>query len=183
MKKILTTAILCAGLFSFTACSDFLDEKPKSQLTTVGYYTTEAQALANVNYLYRTGAIRQIASAPSAYVGSFASITGLLTGYFLNSYEGQEIVCKYSRELNRQQYTMQISGTMDGIWDACYKAINVSNAAIIKYSGYKDGRGGIDPLDRRGQVLPCIQLFLSGENIRSCSFLYGTLCYCREHGT
>lgn len=46
MKKILTTAILCAGLFSFTACSDFLDEKPKSQLTTVGYYTTEAQALA-----------------------------------------------------------------------------------------------------------------------------------------
>ena len=86
--------------------------------------------MANVNYLYRTGAIRQIASAPSAYVGSFASITGLLTGYFLNSYEGQEIVCKYSRELNRQQYTMQISGTMDGIWDACYKAINVSNAAI-----------------------------------------------------
>lgn len=130
MKKILTTAILCAGLFSFTACNDFLDEKPKSQLTTVGYYTTEAQALANVNYLYRTGAIRQIASAPSAYVGSFASITGLLTGYFQNSYEGQEIVCKYSRELNRQQYTMQISGTMDGIWDACYKAINVSNAAI-----------------------------------------------------
>lgn len=36
MKKILTTAILCAGLFSFTACSDFLDENPKSQLTTVG---------------------------------------------------------------------------------------------------------------------------------------------------
>ncbi len=130
MKKILTTAILCAGLMGFTACSDFLEETPKTELTTVGYYTTEAQALANVNYLYRTGAIRQIASAPSAYVGSFASITGFLTGYFSNSYEGQEIVCKYSRELNRQQYTMQISGTMDGVWDACYKAINVANAAI-----------------------------------------------------
>ena len=64
--------------------------------------------MANVNYLYRTGAIRQIASAPSAYLGSFATVTGMLTGYFSNSYEGQEVVCKYSRELSRQKYTMQI---------------------------------------------------------------------------
>lgn len=120
MKKILTILIVCANMMGFSACDDFLKEEPKSQLTLdAGYYTTEAQAVANVNYLYRTGAIRQIASAPSAYIGSFATVTGMLTGYFTNSYEGQEVVCKYSRELSRQKYTMQISGTMDGVWDAC----------------------------------------------------------------
>lgn len=131
MKKILTTAIVCAGICCLTACSDFLDETPKSQLTSVAYYKTEAQALANVNYLYRTGAMTRIGSASSAYIGSFATVTGMLTGYFTNSYEGQEVICKYSRELNRQQYTMQISSTMDGVWDNCYRAVNVANGAIL----------------------------------------------------
>lgn len=130
MKKILTIILACASIVNFSACDDFLKEEPKSQLTTIGYYTTKAQAESNVNYLYRTGAIRQIASAPSAYLGSFATVNGMLTGYFTNSYEGQEVVCKYSRELSRQKYTMQISGTLDGIWDACYNAINVANSAI-----------------------------------------------------
>lgn len=130
MKNIKIFAVLCAGLMSVTACSDFLDENPKAELTTAGYYKTEAQALGNVNYLYRNGAVRQISSAGSAYVGNFATITGLLTGYFTNNYEGQEVICRYSRELTRQQYTMQIAGSMDGVWDACYKSINVANAAI-----------------------------------------------------
>lgn len=130
MKKILTIAMVCAGLMSFTACNDFLDEELKSTLTNVGYYQTEAQALANVNYLYRTGAIDKMASAPSAYIGSFASVNQMLTGYFPNSYEGQEQVCKYARELTRQNFTMRIAGTVDGAWDDIYKAINVANAAI-----------------------------------------------------
>ena len=130
MKKILINAMVCAGLMSFTACNDFLDEEPKSTLTNVGYYQTEAQALANVNYLYRTGAIDKMASAPSAYIGSFTSVNQMLTGYFSNSYEGQEQVCKYARELTRQNFTMRIAGTVDGAWDDIYKAINVANAAI-----------------------------------------------------
>ena len=68
--------------------------------------------------------------AGSAYVGPFSSITSMLTGYFTNSYEGQEFVCKYSRELTRQENTMNVSGTMDGVWDDCYKAINAANGAI-----------------------------------------------------
>lgn len=135
MNKIVTVALLCMGLTSLTGCNDFLKEEPKTGLTTVGYYKTEAQAKADINYLYRNGAVRQISSAPSAYVGSFASITGMLTGYFQNSYEGQEFVCKYARELTRQHYTMQISGTLDGVWDACYKAVNVANSAIKHIPG------------------------------------------------
>ena len=115
MKRILTMVVTCASLIGFSACSDFLDEEPKSSLTSGAFYKTEAQVLANVNYLYRTGASTKLTGAGSAYIGPFASVTGNLTGYFTNSYEGQELVCKYSRELTRQQNTMTVSSTMDGV--------------------------------------------------------------------
>ena len=130
MKNILTIATECAMLVGFSSCNDFLKEESKSSLNETDYYQTQAQAEANVNYLYRTGAPSVTTSAGSAYVGPFASITGQLTGYFKNSYEGQELTCKYSRELTRQQNTMTVSGTMDGVWDGCYNAINVANGAI-----------------------------------------------------
>ena len=131
MKNILTIATACAFLAGgFCSCNDFLDEEVKSSVTAPDYYKTQAQAEANVNDLYRTGAPSVTSSVGSAYVGPFSSITSMLTGYFTNSYEGQEFVCKYSRELTRQENTMNVSGTMDGVWDDCYKAINVANGAI-----------------------------------------------------
>lgn len=132
MKKILTIAIACAGLMSFSACNNFLDEEPRSTLTDVAYYQTQAQMESNVNYLYRTGAMNSIVDFGSAYTGPFVSIQEELTGYFSNSYEGQEIVCKYSRELTRQENTMQLASKMDGVWDNCYRSINVANG-VIKY--------------------------------------------------
>ncbi len=133
MKKILL--ILSACLLGMTSCNNFLDENPKSDLTGVDYYKTEAQATANINYLYRNGAPGRISNASSAYVGPKASITGMLTGYFSNSYEGQEVVCKYSRLLNRQDHTNEISDTSDDIWNNCYAAINVTNNAIASIPG------------------------------------------------
>ena len=121
MKKILTIAVACAGLLSFTACNSFLDEEPKSTLTDVAYYKTQSQMESNVNYLYRTGAIGSYVDFGSAYIGPFASIQEELTGYFSNSYEGQEIVCRYTRELTRQQNTMQLASKMDKVWDDCYR--------------------------------------------------------------
>ncbi|HZL09119.1 MAG TPA: RagB/SusD family nutrient uptake outer membrane protein [Prolixibacteraceae bacterium] len=129
MKKILIC--LSVGLLWLTSCDKFLEESPKSSITDVDYYKTEAQATANVNYLYRNGAPGRISNAPSAYIGPKASIGGMLTGYFSNSYEGQEVVCKYSRLLTRQDHTNEISDTSDDIWDNCYKAINVANNAIV----------------------------------------------------
>ncbi len=130
MKKILTIAVACAGLMSFTACNSFLDEEPRSELTDVAYYQTQAQMESNVNYLYRTGAINSFVDFGSAYTGPFMSIQEELTGYFSNSYEGQEIVCKYTRELSRQENTMQLASKMDGVWDNCYRGINVANGVI-----------------------------------------------------
>ncbi|MCL6219426.1 RagB/SusD family nutrient uptake outer membrane protein [Zunongwangia pacifica] len=129
MKKILYIVSLI-GLVSLTSCDDFLEESPKSSITDVDFYKTEAQAMANINFLYRNGAPRRISYASSAYIGPKVSITGMLTGYFSNSYEGQEVVCKYSRLLTRQEHTNEISGTSDDVWDNCYEAINVANTAI-----------------------------------------------------
>lgn len=129
-NKITTIAILCALVGAFSSCDDFLDEEPKSSLTNVDYFKTQSQLEGQVNTLYRTGAPSVLSSAGSAYIGPFASVPGMLTGYFVNSYEGQELVCKYSRELTRQANTMTVSGTMDGVWDDCYDAINIANGAI-----------------------------------------------------
>ncbi|MFC2710840.1 RagB/SusD family nutrient uptake outer membrane protein [Hoylesella oralis] len=128
MKKIFLFSVCISVLLA--SCSDFLEEKPKSLRTMGDFYKTEAQATANVNTLYRSGAVTQISSAPSAYIGSFATVPGMLTGYFSNSYEGQESVCMYSRLLTRQEQTNNVSSTMDGVWDGCYGAINIANGAI-----------------------------------------------------
>src|SRR5690606_28707553 len=69
-------------------------------------------------------------SAGSAYLGPTASINSMLTGYFSNSYEGQELVCKYARELTRQNNVSTISGTMDGVWNGACETINIANGAI-----------------------------------------------------
>lgn len=129
MKKTILILGVCTSLI-FSACTDFLEEKPKSILTSADYFKTENQAIGQVNSLYRAGASTGYASASSAYIGPFASVTGMLTGYFRNSYEGQENICLYARTLIRQDKTNDVSNTMDAVWDQCYGSINVANGAI-----------------------------------------------------
>ena len=140
MKKILTSIMACACLMGFTACDSFLDEEPKGTLTSNNYYLSEAHALQNVNYLYRTGVPARISST-GAYSGSIVQIQGALTGYFTNTYEGQELTYKYGREMTRQQNTMTVGNTLMGEWTQAYKAINIANSAIKNIPGIHN----IDP--------------------------------------
>src|SRR5690606_16788146 len=128
--KNIVIALLCGGVVTFSACESFLEEAPRSAVTSVAYYQNEAQAQGQVNSLYRMGAPMRYASAGSAYMGPNASINGMLTGYFTNSYEGQELVSLYARQLNRQENTRTVSNTMNSIWNDCYRAINIANAAL-----------------------------------------------------
>ena len=133
MKKILTTAILCAGLVGFTACDSFLDEDPKSSLTLDTYYKTSADIIGNVNYLYRDGAPDKMGNMTGAYRGSSLSVMNMVTGYFVNEYEGQEVDCSYARQLTRQNFTQSCCNYLtNDTWKSCYKSINVANA-VIKY--------------------------------------------------
>lgn len=133
MKKILTVALLCAGLASFTACDSFLDEMPKSSLTLDTYYKTKEDIVGNVNYLYRYGAPDMMGNMNGAYRGSSLSVMNMVTGYFTNEYEGQEVDCAYARQLNRQSYTQSCCNYLtNSAWENCYKVINISNA-VVKY--------------------------------------------------
>ncbi len=130
MKKIIYSFV-CAALLGLTSCNDFLEEDSREKLTSGDYFKTESQATANVNRLYWMGVPRHYAEASSAYLGPDVTIPGMLTGYFINSYEGQELVCQYARLLTRQQYPSNMVATVQGIWDPCYQAINVANASIL----------------------------------------------------
>jgi hypothetical protein len=122
--------LLLAGVALTTSCNKFLEEDPKSNLSLEYYYQNAGQAEGTVNSLYRRGAQQRISFASSAYIGPTASVSTMLTGYFTNSYEGQERICLFSRELTRQNNTNLISGTMNTIWDESYKAINIANAGL-----------------------------------------------------
>ena len=63
MKKILTTAILCAGLVGFTACDSFLDEDPKSSLTLDTYYKTSADITLWIPFRKTSLRIKSFSSA------------------------------------------------------------------------------------------------------------------------
>ncbi|WP_287621183.1 RagB/SusD family nutrient uptake outer membrane protein [Parabacteroides sp.] len=131
MKKILTTAILCAGLTGFTACDSFLDEEPKSSITDISYYKTEDQIIANVNSMYRTGATDFLANMTGAYRGSSASVSDMLTGYFSNDFGGQEVDCSYAHSLTRQDHTaMTCTYQTNNVWRYAYSVINRANGVI-----------------------------------------------------
>ena len=51
MKKYILSVLL-GGAFMFTACSDFLDEEPKGDITSEGYYKTAQHAISATNAIY-----------------------------------------------------------------------------------------------------------------------------------
>jgi hypothetical protein len=128
--KYIAFGLLCSGLLLTTSCSSFLDEDPRSGVTLGAYYKDAAQAVENIRSLYRMGAPVRYGQAGSAYIGPTASINSMLTGYFSNSYEGQELITMYARQLTRQQNTRIVSNTMSTIWNDSYRAINIANGAI-----------------------------------------------------
>lgn len=128
MKSIKLFALLAVGLL-LTSCNDWLQENPRS--FNEGEMFTDAEIEARVNSLYRRGVLVEMANAGSAYIGPTASVNGMLTGYFTNSYEGQETHCKYAGELTRQEHTNDISARMtETTWERCYQAIVISNQVI-----------------------------------------------------
>ncbi|MEJ5053221.1 RagB/SusD family nutrient uptake outer membrane protein [Sphingobacterium sp. MYb382] len=129
-NKNIVYALFVTGLFALSSCTKFLEEDVRSGKTLETYFKTEAQALAQVNSLYRRGAPTNYSSAGSAYIGPSASVNSMLTGYFTNSYEGQELVCLYARQLTRQQNVSIVSNSMNGIWESAYKSIDIANGGI-----------------------------------------------------
>ena len=130
MKKIISAFLGVSILTSLAACSSFLDENPKSDLSSEGYLVSEAQAKSNVTYLYRTGA-PTFNTGNGAYYGTHGMLGGYLTGYFTSEYAGQEIIVGASQKLSRT--VDDCNDQMNSLWENSYKAINVANYSI-KYT-------------------------------------------------
>lgn len=132
-KNIFFAAIACACLTGLTSCDSWLDEEVRSSMTSNDYDKTEAQIQQQVTRLYRSGAPSELTGAGSAYVGPKCTLPGMLTGYFMNEYEGQELTCQYARELTRQGHTNTVGDSYEGFYSDCYSAINTANS-VIKYA-------------------------------------------------
>lgn len=109
-----------------TGCSDFLDENPRSSLTSNSFFETPAQAHSSVNSLYRVGFPTMYSGG--VYNGTNAMLGGYVSGYYDNEYSGQEVVVMYSKSLSRS--SVNIANQMDGVWDGAYAAINRANSSI-----------------------------------------------------
>jgi hypothetical protein len=131
MKRTVLYITACAGLLLIVGCTEFLKENPRRDITRPTYFQNAGDALSSVNRLYRDGAQGRISGAGSAYVGSKASIDQMLTGYFWNTYEGQETHCMFARDLTRQANTQETcTRYSQDVWNACYDAIARANSAI-----------------------------------------------------
>ncbi|MBN2639168.1 MAG: RagB/SusD family nutrient uptake outer membrane protein [Bacteroidales bacterium] len=127
MKKIVF-GLICTVILGFLlSCNDFLDEEPKSEMSTDQNFSAPAHATSAVNALYRTGAPSFYANG-GVYMPQTASHGGYLSGFFDNEYKGQEVIADYSQKLSIT--SKNIAGSMDGVWDGAYGAISRANTAI-----------------------------------------------------
>lgn len=91
MKKIFF-GLMCVGLLNVsTSCSDFLEEKPKSEMSTGQNFSAPSHAYNAVNALYRKGAPEFYGNG-GVYMPSTVTLGGYLSGFFDNEYKGQEVV-------------------------------------------------------------------------------------------
>jgi len=130
MKKIIFFAIT-TFILGFTSCEDFLDETPRNQRATNGYFQTAADGTSVVNSLYRDRGVPSYYNAGSAYMGPNIMYGGYLSGLFDNQYKGQEIFVQYCQNLDIDANVS--NGQLQGIWEPTYRAIVRKANYAIKY--------------------------------------------------
>ena len=117
---------LMAVVLLSNACSGFLDEEPRSELSIKSFFSEPGHAYNAVNSLYRTGAPNM--TNGGAYSGIPLMLGGYMSGFFSNEYAGQELHVS-----NTQQLTLNgdnIGGYVQGMWRNLYLGISRANTAI-----------------------------------------------------
>lgn len=136
MKRNIFT-LLCAGtLLVTTGCSSFLEETPKSSITSAAYILTADQAASNTETLYETGAPNIYSTSTTIWAGTTSMLGGFVSGYFDNEYAGLELAISNSKTLTRN--SVNVSDEMDRIWDACYSAISIANQGLADIPNLTD---------------------------------------------
>jgi hypothetical protein len=112
-------------MLGFTACNDFLDEKPLSNISRDQFFQSRDDAFASVNILYRKGSLSLMSSG--SYVGSsYMYTTGFRSGLIDNpSGRGNNQIIAKIQTMTIDPIT---DGTyVQGLWSGPYETI-VRNA-------------------------------------------------------
>src|SRR5690554_3259553 len=130
MKKIYLIGCLTMVLFS---CESFLEENPKSQISSSDFFNSAEDAYSAVNILYRKG-------LPTFYntsINSAARIMdgGFLAGLFDNQYKGEYIVRSQGLNVDASLDNAQLIS----VWQSCYEAIVRNANFAIKYIPESEG--------------------------------------------
>lgn len=137
MKSIYYIIIACFALAVSMGCSDFLDEKPKSEKSKEDFLKKPDEARAAVNTLYRSG-MPDLHRVRGVFLGSHTMLGGYLSGLYDNEYKGQSVFVQYLQTLN---YTpVNISDQIEDVWYICYLSISRANY-IIQYIDRVEGLG------------------------------------------
>jgi hypothetical protein len=112
------------------SCESFLEENPKSAISTSAFFASAADGYAAVNILYRNG-FPSYYNAGGAYVAPNVAYGGYKSGFFDNLYKGQEIFVQYCQNLDIDANVS--NSQLQGIWEPTYKAIVREANFAIKY--------------------------------------------------
>ncbi|PIF00032.1 MAG: RagB/SusD family nutrient uptake outer membrane protein [Maribacter sp.] len=126
MKIKISILVVITVAFLGSSCSDFLDEEPRSELSSSQFFKEADQARSAVNSLYRTGAPSM--TNGGVYSGVPTMLGAYMSGFFSNEYAGQEL-----HVINTQQLTLNgdnIGGYLQDRWGDLYRGISRANNAI-----------------------------------------------------
>jgi hypothetical protein len=118
--------VFLIGIILFGSCSDFLEEKPLSELDSDQFFSEPDHAYSAVNSLYRTGSPNM--TDGGVYSGTPLMLGGYMSGYFTNEYAGQELHVSNTQELTLNGDN--IGGYLQDRWRELYLGISRANNAI-----------------------------------------------------
>lgn len=126
MKKFL---IIVAGLFIFSACTDFLTEQPKTETRLDQFFDSPDDARGVINALYRDGAGANSYDS-GGFRGSNVMIGAFMSGLFDNEAKGERIEGQLAHAL--QQNPVNFNEFAGGWWNAKYRVINRANLVLSR---------------------------------------------------
>ncbi len=125
MNKILTTIALSVGMLSLASCSDFLDQKSPSELTTETVYNSTYYTGLRVNKIY--GGLAQ----DRTYAQDFPIVMGLNTDCEIIDALDANSVHSPANYRGVMNYNVDPGfGNLDKVWTAMYGVIEDANLTI-----------------------------------------------------
>lgn len=120
MKK-LPILLFITGTLSFSSCTKWLEEEPRSVVTTNQYYTTSEDAEAAVNAIY---AFVYTPYNKTGYDDLAASMLDIVSGQYVNKSQSSITIDFYNLRYNAA------SPYLSSWWNSSYTGIEAANLAI-----------------------------------------------------